>query len=42
MFDQNYNEQTRPAYFRGMLSAGEIAQFILERDQPNVRSLPLG
>lgn len=41
MFDQNYNEQTRPAYLRGLLSAGEIAQFILERDQPKVRSLPL-
>jgi nicotinamide riboside kinase len=42
LFDQNYNERTHPTYVRGLLSAGEIAQFILETDQPNARSLTLG
>lgn len=42
MFEEHYNERTHPAYVRGPLSAGEIAQFILESDTPTVGSLLAG
>ena len=42
MFEQHYNERTRPAYARGPMSAGQIAHLILESEQPRAQSLNVG
>ncbi|HSF24019.1 MAG TPA: AAA family ATPase, partial [Blastocatellia bacterium] len=42
MFEQHYNERTRPAYVRGALSAGEIARFILETHPHGAERLLVG
>ena len=31
LFENDYSERTRPAYLRGSLTAGEIAEFVLPR-----------
>jgi hypothetical protein len=42
MFEEHYDQHTRPAYIRGPMSADEISRCILESDQPRVQSLPVG